>query len=511
MTAFFIYLLKVSGWIAAGWLIYYFFLRNEKFYNFNRAYLMTGLAVAFLIPLVKIHYPVKVFMAQASTAAIAENIQMPVQQVDIYSVLFYIYIFCIVFLIIRQLFLLLKIRALIRSAGYTVVDNFRLVHSIETKITFSFFNYIFLNFRQTTEVEQQLILAHERSHIFQHHWIDLAFAESACIFLWFNPFAWIYLRSVKENHEYLADEAVIRNGYSPVFYRAALINQSFNASVFPLVNSFSHYKFKRIAMMKKETSNPLKKLAVMLLIPAAGFFFWAFAEPEYNVTAVESVVCQKDTVKIHGNTIVASLIIVDGKESSLNEINSDQIESVSVLKNESAVKVYGEKGKNGVVIITTKKTPPVATTLQVSGTVTDAKDDKPLSGVIVLVKGSTTGAVTDLNGKYSLNIPADAVLQFSYINMVTKEVPVLNGKIINIAMNNAETQTNDTIHANITVFSSKSGENARPLFVVDGKETESIANLSAEDIESITVLKDLATAKYGDKGRNGVVIITTKK
>ena len=612
MSAFFIYLLKAGGWIAAGWLVYYFFLRNEKFYTFNRVYLMIVPAVSFLIPLVKIHYPVEVFMAHTSTSAIAGNIQTPVQRVDIYSVLFYIYIFCIVFLIIRQLFLLLKIKALIRSAGYTVVDKFRLVNSPETKITFSFFNYIFLNFRQTTEVERQLIIAHERSHIFQRHWIDLAVAEIACILLWFNPFVWFYLRSVKENHEYLADEAVIRNGFSPVCYRAALINQSFNAPVFSLVNSFSHYKFKRIAMMKKETSNPLKKLAVMLLIPAACIFLWAFSKPEYRVTTIESTVLWNDTVTInnssinsspfiiHGDTTVSPRIFVDGKDSSyssvkkinpsqvesvalhvyesgdktdsekvknsvviittkkdsqstkdsidnkklefhfstdsgtyttcdspplyivdgkevstIKDIDPRQIESFAVLKDTSAVELYGEKGKNGVVMIVTKGNESTVPTLQVSGTVTDGKDGKPLSGVSILVEKMPTGTVTDMDGKYSLNVPANAILQFSYINMATKSVSAYkNNEVINVSLE-AETKANDTIQASITALKNQqSGEIARPLYIIDGKEFFSLSPnaLDPNQIDHIDVLKNESAVKiYGDKGKNGVVIITTKK
>ena len=109
--------------------------------------------------------------------------------------------------------------------------------------------------------------------------------------------------------------------------------------------------------MKKETINPLKKAGVMLLIPALGFFFWAFSKPEYHVTTVESAVSRNDTLKIGTDSIAAPLIIVDGKEfsSSINEINPHDIESVDVLKDHYAVERYGEKGKNGVIVITTKK------------------------------------------------------------------------------------------------------------------------------------------------------------
>jgi len=496
MSAFFIYLVKVSGWTAAWWLIYHFFLRKEKFYTFNRCYLMTGLAASFLIPLVKFHYPVTIFTEQTSTVIIAKNIQTQTHTISAFSILFYIYIFCAAFIIIRQLFLFFKIKGLIRSAGYTAVDNYRLVDSPEIEKPFSFFRYVFLNSRKMKETERQLILAHERSHIFQRHRIDLVIAECSCIFLWFNPFAWLYLRSVRENHEYLADEAVIRNGYSPVYYRAALINQTFNAPVFSLVNSFSQYKFKRIIMMKKQTSNPLKKLAVMLLIPAACFFFWAFSEPEYHVMTAESavktdafVITAKDSIKssedsiatintTHGQQIrirskgTTPIYVVDGKVSpnfSINEINPDQIESISVLKDASAVKVYGEKGKNGVVIVTTKKAQPAglsgtiidvkpaAATLQVADTVTDAKDGKPLPGVTIVA---------------------------------------------------AEKMPSSTVKMNI------SGLDSSPLFIVDGKEAakDIINKINPKEIESISVLKEAsATALYGDKGKNGVVLITTKK
>ena len=411
---------------------------------------MTGLAASLLIPLMTIHYPVEIFVSLTSTDALAKNIQ-PLERVDFYTILFYLYVFFGAFFIIRQLFLLLKIHILIKSSGYTIVNGCRVVDSPDTKIPFSFFKYIFCNFQQIPEEEKQLILAHEHSHIIQLHRIDLVIAESIRIFLWFNPFAWLYLQSIKENHEYLADKAVIISGYSPVYYRAALINQSLTIPVFSLVNSFTSYKFKRIFMMKKESSNPLKKLAVLLLVPAAGFFLWAFAEPEYHVNAtvvtqqtsninlsandsvkvkksktratvvkVKSAVSQKDTLKseskVHQD--FSPLIFIDGKESavSLKDIDPDRIESVSVLKNESATSVYGEKGKNGVILITTKR-----------------------------------------------------------INKLL--------------------------------------ERTDPLLIIDGKESSvSINELDPNRIESFSVLKnESATSVYGEKGKNGVILITTKK
>ena len=327
--------------------------------------------------------------------------------------------------------------------------------------------------------------------------------------------------------------------------------------------------------MKKETSNPLKKLAVMLLIPAACFFLWAFSEPEYRVTTVESTVSQKDTVKVRGDSTVLHVIvdeekttiipikkqpvlkalkgkviditskdstisknqkqfkfysttgtyttcdspplcIVDGKEvSSIEEIDPHQIESISVLKDTSAVEIYGGKGKNGVIMIVTKGNESTVPTLQISGTVTNAKDGKPLPGVSIVVERTTKGTITNMDGKYSLNVPANAVLQFSFINMLTKKVFVnYNNEVINVSLD-ANMEANDTIQANTAVLKNQqSGEITYPLYIVDGKEFSSLATNAPDpnQIESISILKkESADRLYGDKGKNGVVIITTKR
>jgi len=325
-----------------------------------------------------------------------------------------------------------------------------LVDSPEIEKPFSFFSYVFLNSRKMQETERQLILAHERFHIFQRHWIDLALVESISIFLWFNPFAWLYLRSVRENHEYLADEAVIRSGFSPVFYRAALINQAFNTPVFSLVNSFSQYKFKRIIMMKKETSNPLKKLAVILLIPAICLFFWAFSEPEYHVTTVESTVSQNDSVKNQNNSTDRPLIFVNGEKffSSVNEINPEQID-----KDTSGVKFYDEKGKNELLVIKTQRT-----------------------------------------NKSSNNLNTDSV------NININDSIVYRGVYTTCSPENQNQ------------FNIRGILSGSPLYIVDGKETNGIDTISAGDIKRMIIINNKnATDSYGEKGKNGVILITTKK
>ena len=203
---------------------------------------------------------------------------------------------------------------------------------------------------------------------------------------------------------------------------------------------------------------------------------------------------------------------------------------------------------------------------KVTGTVTD-KSGEPLAGVNVLEKGTTNGCITDLDGKYSIEVKRGQTLIFTFIGFTKKEVQV-NQSAINVVMEE-DSQTLDgvvvvgygsmtrkdvtssitTVKAdqlNKGAFSSPSellqgkvpgltvtntsdpsgtgsitlrgssslrdGAAMEPYYVVDGVPGVDLALVSPEDIESIDVLRDAtATAIYGSKAANGVIIVTTKK
>jgi TonB-linked SusC/RagA family outer membrane protein len=204
----------------------------------------------------------------------------------------------------------------------------------------------------------------------------------------------------------------------------------------------------------------------------------------------------------------------------------------------------------------------------VSGKVTSVEDNSPLPGVSVVLKGTTIGTATDVNGSYTLQVPTDAVLVFSFIGMKTLEISVGQRSQVDAALEMDVTQLGEVVittfgeakkssftgsysqltaenlsarplsnaitaiagsTAGVTTTSgigqpgaapdirirgigSYSSSNS-PLYVVDGVPyTASIANLNSADIETLTILKDAAsTALYGARAANGVVMITTKK
>ena len=203
----------------------------------------------------------------------------------------------------------------------------------------------------------------------------------------------------------------------------------------------------------------------------------------------------------------------------------------------------------------------------VTGSVTSSDDGIELIGVNVFVKGTTTGTITDVNGNYSLEVTGgDAILVFSYVGYVVQEVAVGNQTTINIVLEvdvaaleevvvvgygtimksdvtgslasvsseNFEmqpltrldqalkgraagvevTQTSGAPGAGYKIrirgANSISGNN-QPLYVVDGLVVGDINSINVNDIASMEVLKDAsATAIYGSRGANGVVLVSTK-
>jgi len=205
---------------------------------------------------------------------------------------------------------------------------------------------------------------------------------------------------------------------------------------------------------------------------------------------------------------------------------------------------------------------PVQTT--VTGTVTDA-NGLPLPGTSVLVDGTNTGAQTDFDGNYTIDAAADATLVFSYVGFATQEIAVDGRTAINVTLEEDAGQLDEVVvvgygtqrkqdltgaisvvkvdeliqqpSAEITsqlqgrvsgvtitgggqpgqapqikIRGASTFGNNNPLYVVDGIPTETIQDINPNDIESLQVLKDAASASiYGARAANGVIIITTKK
>ncbi|PLX12673.1 MAG: hypothetical protein C0597_12785, partial [Marinilabiliales bacterium] len=208
--------------------------------------------------------------------------------------------------------------------------------------------------------------------------------------------------------------------------------------------------------------------------------------------------------------------------------------------------------------------PIFAQVITIEGVVTAADDGQTLPGVTIVEKGTTNGTITNIDGYYQISVPADAVLQFSYVGMVAQEIQIAGQSKLDVVLVTAATDLDEVVvigygvqkKSLVTGAISKvsaedleknqvrleqalqgktagvhimqesgspgggitmrirgtgTNKNANPLFVVDGMRTGGIEYLNPNDIKSIEILKDAASAAiYGAEAANGVVLVTTK-
>ena len=283
MEALGLVLLKSAAWLTGFALVYLLVLRNERYFRPNRLSLLTGIAASLLFPSYTFHYTVVIPSIQTGSAmvdglipggVISEETSLPFY--------FWIYLAGIIVVLLRLFFQTWKIIRKLKETGYEQKGSVKLVRTSEYASSFSFFSYVFVN-PSTATSEMEVIMNHEREHIQQRHWLDLLLVELMCIVQWFNPFAWIYVHLVRQNHEYLADEQALQRTVDPVIYQAALLNQLLGAPVFSLTNSFSYsLNKKRFNMMKKRIESPFRKLKMLVVLPLAAMIFYAFAVPDYQ-------------------------------------------------------------------------------------------------------------------------------------------------------------------------------------------------------------------------------------
>ena len=411
------------------------------------------------------------------------------------QVVLLVYLAGILFLACRNIYSLICLFRLIHSGKHEKLEKgvTLVVHNQEIA-PFSWMKYIVIS-RKDLEENGREILIHEMAHIHHRHSVDLLVADICIFFQWFNPGAWLLKQELQNIHEYEADETVINEGVNAKEYQLLLIKKAVGTRLYSMANSFNHSKLKkRITMMLKEKSNPWARLKYLYVLPLAAIAVTAFARPEISekveeISAVkvndlaeivetkseENVVKElvdttknkvvvvgyrtekKDSVLTSGKKKVAisvqgisgegkPLVIINGKESErevVNALNPERIESVSVIGPEKAIKIYGEKAKDGVMDIklySEKKFAPRKIEIEgINKTRLDA-----------LNSGAKSWGATFRS--------ADG----------GKPLVIIDGK--------------------------------------EATGDDPLANISPDRIRSISVLKDkTALAAYGDKGKNGVI------
>jgi Zn-dependent protease with chaperone function len=184
MEAFAMYLLKSVIWLTGFTLIFFLFLRNERFFLLNRIYLLAGILVSFFFPLMVVHYTVVLPVitntqtGNATVTGIQEVSKSSFPDTEVLLLMLYMAgVLFVSFMIIKQSKKLLKT---IKKAEIIKTHPLKVIRTAEYSTSFSFFSYVFVN-PSVTDIETEEIMNHELAHIRQRHWLDLVFVELLCI------------------------------------------------------------------------------------------------------------------------------------------------------------------------------------------------------------------------------------------------------------------------------------------------------------------------------------------
>lgn len=291
MTNLLIYLLKAGAWLVPFYLLYLLVFRRFSFYSLNRVYLLVAIIASFALPFVNYTVVVKkeIQVERAASdspsiipyneieAAAQPQIATPASVrsmsfMEIIAILYFTGVAFILFRLARNLFSLFRI---IRSSEKEKVDNLWLVYAPAQTGHASFFRYILLDAKRGEQKDLGLVVAHEKIHVQQRHSLDILLCELVKVIHWFNPFVWLYKKSLCELHEFEAD-ALSTQQTNKKEYAASLLHMAV-ASRRQITSQFSRHPLKtRITRLFKPQTPGMKKLLFLLVLPVTVALLIAF-------------------------------------------------------------------------------------------------------------------------------------------------------------------------------------------------------------------------------------------
>lgn len=397
MEVFLLYILKSGICLAVFYVCFKALFSNDTFFRFNRRILLVGTGICMLLPLCRIKtsqpLPFSYTTSQWEMVFHEEEVNLlpapdkeevltgmtgqketSVPWVGIIGIVYFIgCCICLVTTVLsfRKMYQLSRSGRKLQQGKYTLI---LLPGSLSP---FSWGRYIFLSEDDYRDHPDE-ILTHEKMHLRHNHSVDLAYMEMILLLQWLNPAVWLLKRELRDIHEYQADKGVLNQGIDATKYQLLLVKKAVGSSLYTLANSFNHSKIKkRITMMLKKKSNPWARLKYLYVLPLAAIAVAAFARPEIS--------------------------------SELDEISAVKVNDLTAIMKTEEVK-------------SPEKHP--AKEIKVQGQVLEKSTNAPVVGASVIIKGTTSGTITDLDGNFVISMPVGATLSVSYINMKTKELTI---------------------------------------------------------------------------------------
>jgi TonB family protein len=543
------YLMLVNIYLLLFYGFYVLLLSRETFFQLNRIYLVAGALLSFFIPVIQSDWVKNLFITQKVQYTIYGSPVMlyrfkPISdtQVTLGQVMVFIYLGGIIFLVARLVWQLIGLNKVINTPDGTGA--------------YSFFKKIRLG---DDDENQHIIAAHENVHARQWHSADVLLIELVMIINWFNPIVYLYRSTIKHIHEFIADRQALLSGTDKTDYAMLLLSQTFNAPAHQLVNPFFNKSLlkQRIIMLQKNKSHRVALIK------------YGFSAPLFILMLILSSATVNNSKTIH--LIDKKVQFVFMKPAS--EITQVKFYKGNDLSKKSAavadtpvkkkltitsVVITDTSKKNGAVFTSVEQVPEFPGGINAFGTFlaknirypAEARSNGVQGRVIISFVVETDGSLSNLRIARGIGHGADEEAVRVLALSPNWQPGIQNGKKVRVAYSvpisftleaaeHAKAVENKTGATNgikgsvssIVVYQDNSalpdtgkrltggpidGFVSKPLVIIDGKQSDYsnglISMLNPRDIESISILKDKsATALYGPKGANGVIVVTTKK
>ena len=296
---FLLYLVKVAIGSGVMYLCYYIFFKNDTFYNRNRLILILAILLPIVIPAINFSrlftnpadgpgYVVEAQSLVATSYYIENAISNTIQRIKFVDILFYIYLLGLFISIIKFFRGAFSIHNLLKICDS--VNSNESLFTIDDKSIppFSYFKKIIIPRELLENSECSDIIMHEKAHVRQRHYIDLFLSEIFIAFLWFNPFAWLIRKSIKENHEYLADNEVTSKYPDNNNYQLSLLNVGGISQDLPLIHNFNKRIItKRLFMMNRNKTKPGARTKNIFVIPTIIILLFTITASSYTIVTLK--------------------------------------------------------------------------------------------------------------------------------------------------------------------------------------------------------------------------------
>jgi TonB family protein len=518
-----IYFLKVNIAIALFYLFYRLFFAGDTFWKTRRYYLLLSVLVSFGYPLLSVDNWLE---KQESVKAIVVNYAMlpeftvrPVQQTNwltVENILLAIYAVGVFILFIRMVAQLVSIFRLKLQGSKQTIQGISII-ALEKEITpFSFFNAVFMNPTLHNEHETREILAHELTHVRQRHSFDVLVSELLTIAFWFNPATWLLKGEIRQNLEFLADDKVIESGFDSKAYQYHLLQLSYQTPEVKLGNKFNVAPLKkRIIMMNQQKTGKAGLLKYSLIVPLALALVLSSNAQDVVKKMKKVVVAAQDTTAVKINTAKV--------ETQKPPIKTSMKFTAPVIKKQE--EVVGDEPYEVVEKMPQYPGGEKALMEYIGKNLhypVEAQEKGIQGTVIVRFVVNAVGKVMNTEILRGVDPSLDKA-GLTIVNSLQDWIPgEQNAKKVSVYYTlpikfkldgDSKGTTKEQVKSGISESFEINGD-TKPLYIIDGKPATEVEvkALKPENIKSISVLKDAsATAAYGTRGLNGVVLVVLKK